>query len=289
MKPLSEILSLSKEYVLSQRHGRPKHEIEEFIAITLGFKSRLDLYVNYDKPLSDKELELIRPGLKRLGRGEPVAYVLGVQHFYGHDFTVTNSVLIPRPETEILVEKALGIIDRASSSLQKYEVLDCCCGSGCIGLTVKKERPQVEMTLFDISSKALAVAKENGGRLQVEVSYIESDLFTEALRQKKQYALVLCNPPYLTQNEWETADFSVKHYEPELALIGGKSGVELYERIASTLSDVLLEGGEFLLEIGAGQGGKVSSLFRNAGFKNVSVHKDFQGRDRVVSGLKSSS
>ncbi|MGR3951748.1 MAG: peptide chain release factor N(5)-glutamine methyltransferase [Chlamydia sp.] len=287
MKEMREVVRLAKLFVASKENGRPHHEVELFIAEKLGLASRLDLYLYYDKPIVESELVTLRSGLKKLAEGEPLAYILGKADFYGHAFYVSPDVLIPRPETECLVTLTIEEIARIRQLFPKKRVrlLDLCSGSGCIGISLKKAVPELDVDLSDISCKALAVAKKNSEIHEVSVRFIESDLFSK-IDLSSLYDVIISNPPYLSQKEMEGLDFSVGHFEPPLALFGGISGVEIYDQIARDLHHALAPAGLFLCEIGVDQASSVSQILKNHGFLDVEVYQDYQGRDRIVTCRK---
>ncbi len=284
---MREVVRLAKLFVASKENGRPHHEVELFIAEKLGLASRLDLYLYYDKPIVESELVPLRSGLKKLAEGEPLAYILGKADFYGHAFYVSPDVLIPRPETECLVTRAIEEIARIRQLFPKKRVrlLDLCSGSGCIGISLKKAVLELDVDLSDISCKALAIAKKNSEIHEVSVRFIESDLFSK-IDLSSLYDVIISNPPYLSQKEMEELDFSVSHFEPPLALFGGISGVEIYDQIARDLHHALAPAGLFLCEIGADQAFSVSQILKNYGFLDVEVYQDYQGRDRIVTCRK---
>ncbi len=284
MKELKEIVQLSKQFVRSRKKGRPNHEVELFLASKLGFSSRLDLYLHYDRPLTEEELSMLRPGLKRLAEGEPVAYILGVTEFYGFPFFVSQDVLIPRPETELMVDLAISWIDseqKKKESSESIRCLDLCAGSGCIGISLKKKKPEITVDAIDISLKALKITKKNAEYNDVAIQVIHSDLFS-SLDSSLKYDLIVSNPPYLSVSEFQELDSSVRDYEPEIALIGGISGIEMYEKIAENLHRFLVPGGLFLCEIGSKQKKELIAVFQKYGFSSVGCYQDYQGRDRIL-------
>ena len=273
MKTLGEILRLSVDHV-HKKGGRPRREVEEWIAHALGLK-RLDLYLMFDRPLEVEELASIRQGIGRLAAGEPLAYILRLAPFYGQEFIVSPDVLIPRPETELLVSVAKDYLACQSTP---GTLLDVCTGSGCIGLTLKALFPSWHVVLSDISEKALEVAKQNASRLQLDVEFLHGDLLKPFSGRIAQ--CVVCNPPYLSSSEWKDLDRSVAAFEPRVALEAGPSGIEKYRQLFSELGTVLASKGFLAVEIGATQGQAVFSLAQSLG--TPSLVKDLAGHDRVV-------
>ncbi len=210
---------------------------------------------------------------------QPLNYILKNQNFCGFNFYVNKHVLAPRPETELLVEKALSFIKGGDS------VLDLCCGSGCIGISLKKlceeKSINVLVNAVDISTKALKVAKKNAKQNNCEINFIKSDLFENI---KEKYNIIVSNPPYINKQDMEKLDLEVKKYDPTLALYGGENGLDFYERIINDCKNYLLKNGFILFEIGMGQENDVAKLLQNKGFK-TEVLKDYNGINRIVIGL----
>ena len=224
----------------------------------------------------EKEKKLNRLTEERKKR-IPVQYLTGKADFFGLTFEVNRNVLIPRMDTEILVEEILNSLGPGQS------LLELCTGSGCIAVSVKKNRPDVSVTASDISKEALAVAEKNGEKLGAEVQWAWSDLFSE-IREK--YDMIAANPPYIETEEIETLEPEVRDFEPRLALDGDRDGLSFYRRILSEAGDHLNPGGKLLVEIGAAEKDAVSRLFREVGFKEIRVINDLAGKPRVVKGEK---
>ena len=216
----------------------------------------------------------------------PLAQILGRQSFYGLDFFVNEDVLIPRADTECLVDLVLeDYADLAkqdgSSSLN---ILDLCTGSGCIGISVAKHLPYQELLLVDLSEKALAVAKKNAEKhLGENVTLLQSDLLTGV--QEKKFSLLLSNPPYIVSRVIPSLEREVSEYEPKLALDGGEDGLVFYRRIAKEAKAVLLPGARLYLEIGYDQGESVKDIFQKEGYEAVEVFPDLSGNPRVLRGI----
>ncbi|MBS1727934.1 MAG: peptide chain release factor N(5)-glutamine methyltransferase [Armatimonadetes bacterium] len=205
--------------------------------------------------------------LQRRENGEPLAYILGYREFYGRKFRVDRNVLIPRHETEVLIEKAL------ETENKMLRVLDLGTGSGCIAITLKLERPEWDVWATDISSGALQVARENAETLGAEITFRHSNLF-DYLEYEK-FDLIVSNPPYIGRDE--NLPVEVKEFEPETALFADNFGLEIYQKISKDIRCKLEKDGRLLLEIGHLQGKLVSNLFPGS-----KVHKDLDGNDRVV-------
>ena len=216
----------------------------------------------------------------------PLAQILGRQSFYGLDFFVNEDILIPRADTECLVDLVLedyaDLAKQAGSS--SLNILDLCTGSGCIGISVAKHLPYQELLLVDLSEKALAVAKKNAEKhLGENVTLLQSDLLTGV--QGKKFSLLLSNPPYIVSRVIPGLDREVSEYEPKMALDGGEDGLVFYRRIAKEAKAVLLPGARLYLEIGYDQGESVKDIFQKEGYEAVEVFPDLSGNPRVLRGI----
>ena len=241
-------------------------------------KNPLELLMHLDEMVDDNKAELYKKEVEAMKNNEPLQYVIGSVNFFGNKFIVDKNVLIPRFETEELVEKTLSYIKEKFSSKEKLKILDIGCGSGVIGLTLKDKLPNANVTLLDISESALTVAKKNAKKLNLEVQFVQSDVFENI---KDKYDIIISNPPYIMEDE-EIEDI-VKNNEPHIALFAGKDGLDCYKKIMKDIKYHLNE--EFLIafEIGQYQG---PSLINMANYFldsiEVQVEKDLQNRDRMV-------
>ena len=274
MKTLLEVLNLSTEFLRQKGINQPRRQAQDLISDALGIE-RMQIYLEHDRPLSELELELLRHRLQRRIKGEPLAYIHGEVDFHGCRLKVNRDVLIPRQETGILVEKIIQQIEREP---REGKILwDLCCGSGCIGLAIKRRFPELSVRLSDHCPKALAVAKENGALNGLDVDYLYGDLWAPFIGQKAHF--IICNPPYVTDQEWADLEPEVRDYEPSYALIGGPTGLEYYQRLAKDVEKYLYPGGKIWLEIGAGQGEAVQALFTFR-CKEKRVERDWAGQQR---------
>lgn len=212
--------------------------------------------------------------IRRRANGEPAAYITGEKEFYGIKFKVTPDVLIPRPDTETLVE---FILESSAKS-----VIDICTGSGCIAVAAKLNRPELEVFAADVSGKALEVAKFNAENSNAEVTFFQTDILTQLPCGK--FDMAVSNPPYIKTNEIETLDTGVKEYEPHLALDGGGDGLVFYRRISRSAPVFLNSGGILAFEAGFGQFEDISDIMKSAGFKNIGFKYDLAGIKRVIYG-----
>lgn len=238
-----------------------------------------------EQELSAGQKHRYNEAIEKRAQHFPLQYIIGEQEFMGYNFQVDENVLIPRQDTEILVEEALKRIDeRPSDDGQRTTVLDLCCGSGCIGISVKKLRPETDVTLTDLSEAALRIAEKNADALQVDVKLCQGDLFAGV--QGKKYRILLSNPPYIPSRVIDTLMPEVREYEPRLALDGADDGLIFYRRIAKEAMQFLEDEGYVLFEIGFDQAEDVRKILVDAGFEQIQVRQDYTGLDRVVIGRK---
>jgi release factor glutamine methyltransferase len=247
---------------------------------------RSTLLAKDTETLSDEVLATYQALIDRRKKGECVAYITGKKEFYGLEFFVNKSVLVPRPDTEILVEAAKDILKKGTG--EKIRVLDLCTGSGAIAVALKHEMPEVEIHAADISSDALEVAKKNTEHLLGEnkILFFQGDLY-DALPARALlpicYSLIISNPPYIPTEEIQTLSLEVQN-EPRLALDGGKTGLEIIERIIEKAPEYLVSGGTLLMEADPRQMKTITSLLEKRGFGDIQLNKDLAGQERVIGG-----
>ena len=246
--------------------------------------NRTRLYMEHNKPLDDHELRDIRLLVQRRGDGEPVAYIVGVKGFWTIELTVDARVLIPRPETEHLVERALELM----KDVDAPRVVDVGCGSGCIALSIAASRSDAHVWALDVSEDALSVTNENRERLGLnQVQCIQSHLLSAV---SGPFDLVLSNPPYIETETISTLMTSVRDFEPHLALDGGQDGLDAYRELIPQAANSLNPGGHLLMEIGSNQGDSVPSLLEASGaFEAIEVVYDYAKHPRLVQGKRSQS
>ena len=235
------------------------------------------LEAHREEMLTADQLAQFRAMMMRRAAGEPVAYLLGSREFYGRDFAVTPAVLIPRPETELLVEVALGKVGVGGTA----KILDLGAGSGCIATTLALELPAAQVTAVDVSPAALVVARRNALRLAAVVDFIESDWFSAL--PAVQFNLIVANPPYVAAGDRHLAEGDLR-FEPQEALTDRADGLSALRRIIAESPRWLTIGGWLFLEHGYGQGGAVSDLLHAAGFVGIEQHCDLAGIVRVSGG-----
>lgn len=247
---------------------------------------RNELIIHGDRECSDLEEQFYRMTIDRRASHIPLQHITGVQEFMGLTFKVNEHTLIPRQDTEILVEEAMRHLSDG------MRILDMCTGSGCILLSLLKYSNECEGIGIDISGKALAVARENASRLQLDASFLEGDLFAplaDFVSEKttdRLFDLVVSNPPYIETAVIETLMPEVREHEPVLALDGMEDGLHFYRRIVSEAPAHMRKGAYLFFEIGCEQGEAVKTLMQEGGFEQVEILKDYAGLDRVVYGIK---
>jgi len=238
-----------------------------------------DLFLRFQE-LCDSESEIDGLVGKRMS-GMPLAYAMNSKQFYGYNFYVDKNVLIPRLDSECVASHAVDIINVMGYS----SALDLCCGSGCLGITLLKESGIKNVIFSDISKEAVDVARRNAEELGVSSKsvFVVGDLFENI---EGRLDIIICNPPYVSPNEYEALEPQVRDYEPRGALLAGEGGYAFYERIIKECGAHLEDGGTVVFETGCAQAGRVSDLLNDAGFVNIVCGQDLAGRPRFVSGEK---
>ncbi len=275
---LLKLLRWMSGYFAEKGIDNPRLDAELLLAYQFGL-DRVGVYLNYDRPLTPPELDAIRPLVKRRGQREPLQYLLGSTEFWSLRFKVTPAVLVPRADTEVLVEEALARC-RADG-----ELLDVGTGSGVILISLLKELPAWQGCGMDISLAALDIARHNLAVHQLEK---RGQLFVGDLAKlpARQFDLVISNPPYIPLTQWAGLMPEVRDFEPSLALLGGEDGLDCYRQLAAQVEDCLAPGGWLLVETGADQADAVTTLFAAAGLTELFLRHDYAGNPRVVGGKR---
>jgi release factor glutamine methyltransferase len=273
---IREVLDWTTQDFAGRGIASPRLDAELLVAKALDM-DRVGLYLDLNRPLVDEERSAIRPLVARRREREPVAYILGHRDFYGRRFEVSPDVLIPRPDTETLVEHALECIpeDRAC------RVLDVGTGSGAIAVTIAAERPLSLLTATDISDAALEVASRNAERLEVHsrIRFERADLLSGA----EQYDVIVSNPPYITQSEMASLQVEVREHEPVIALEAGEDGLDVVRALMAAAEPATARGAQMLIEIGAGQAASVVGFAaEHTAWQSVAVYPDLNRIERVV-------
>jgi release factor glutamine methyltransferase len=313
VKPLVDVLTATTTWFKERGIPSPRLDAELLLGHVLGL-DRVKVYLNFDRPLSDDELERIRTLVRRRGAREPLAWVLGSKEFYGRDFVVGPGVLVPRPDTETLIEAALAWLpaptasggggeappqrppsageppaDPSATAAAPEEppvyVADIGSGSGCIGLTLALERPAVRLYAVDKSDDALAATRANVERhgLDKRVAVLRGDLLA-AVPAARPLDWIVSNPPYIPSAELEGLAPEVRDHEPRVALDGGPDGLAVYRRLVPAAAARARQG--VLFEVGIHQADAVADLLRAAGLPDVRTWNDLAGIPRVVGGRR---
>ena len=275
MITLAEVLRRSTGYLEQHGSPTPRLDAELLLAHGLGL-SRIELYTQYQRPLDDDQLTACRELVRRRGLREPVAYVIGRWGFRNLDLAVDARVLVPRPETELLVDRCLELLD----GVERPRVVDVGTGSGAIALSLKSERPDAEVVACDISQDALDVAAANAARLGLDVELHLSDLLAQV--PGDGFRLVVSNPPYVSEREMADLEPEVAEHEPRLATVAGPDGFEIYRRLLPEAAGRLVDGGSLALECGGGQAPALVSELAAAGYGQAGIDPDLAGIERVV-------
>jgi release factor glutamine methyltransferase len=266
-----------------ERRGNESARLEAdlIVAHVLALK-RIALFLDLDRPLIDSELSKIRQLVERRRSHEPMAYILGEREFYGRPFTVNRGVLIPRPDTETLVEQALTFL---RTKAPEGAVLDLCVGSGAVAVSLAAELPERQFVATDLSTDALEVARQNAARhgVNTRIEFRQGDLLAP-IGPQERFACITINPPYIGADEMGGLAPDVREYEPRMALDAGADALLFYRRLAREAGAHLVAGGMLLAEVGHTQAEAVMALWKEAGFADVCAHRDLGGIARVVTG-----
>ena len=284
---IQKLLNWMTEHFTGKGVDNSRMSAELVLCHVLGLE-RIELYMHFDRRVEKSRLNQLHALVKRAGEHEPIAYLVGMTEFYSLDIKVTPDTLIPRPETELLVERAIEYLRRLEP---RQYVCDLCTGSGCIAAAVAVGVPEAKIIATDICDAAMAVADENirHHKLTERVQLLCGDLFApiiEGLDQTK-FDVIISNPPYVGTAEYEKLDKNVRDYEPELALYAGTDGLDVYSRIVEQAPEYLKTNGRLMMEIGYKQGDAVKQLLEKSGaFMDITVEKDFAKNDRIVTAVK---
>lgn len=281
MKAIEQLLQIGVQKLKENQIENPLLDTKILLSRLLGV-DKLYLHIHSSDSVPTEIENAFLEQIDKRSKHMPIAYITKQKEFMSLSFYVDERVLIPRNDTEILVEKAIDIIER--SQKEKIEMLDLCCGSGCIGISLAYECPNTRVTLSDISSQALQVAKINIEKydLSHRTDLIRSDLFENI--PPKKFDIITANPPYITSNELTGLEKDILNFEPLLALSGGDDGLDFYKQILKKAADYLSSKGYLIFEIGYLQGKQVKELMLKYGFMDVHVIRDYAQNDRLVLG-----
>lgn len=281
MHTILQLLELSTDYLNSKNVESPRLNAELLLADVLKC-SRMDLYLKYDQPLREDEKTIYRDHISRRGKREPVQYITGSVEFYGLEFEVNKNVLIPRPDTEILIEEILN----QTSKEDKLRILDVGTGSGNIPIVLAKHLSKSKITAIDISDNAIELARKNATKNEADVEFLISDIVNYSLDNSKKYDLIVSNPPYIKLQEYTTLEKELLEYEPKNALTDNGDGLSFYKIISEKSDELLEKNGKLFFEVGYDQSEQVSEIMKLNKFNSIRTRTDYGGNSRVVWGLK---
>lgn len=269
---------------LSSISDTPKLDTEILLQKALGDVDRLYIQLNLDKKLSDEELKCFNEMINDRLNGRPIAYIVKNREFMALDFYVEEGVLIPRPDTEPLVEEVIEL----SKGMKDVTIVDIGTGSGAISVSLAKYIKSSYVYSLDISDKALSIGKKNAVNNEVDdkIEFIKSDVFTGIKDRNLKLDIIVSNPPYIKKEDIKTLHTQVKDYEPYIALEGGEDGLDFYRTITEESLKYLKSNGILAFEVGHDQANDVCTIMKNHGYKKIYTKKDLQGIDRVVIGFK---
>ena len=284
---IQKLLTWLTDYLTQKQVDSPRLSAELLLSDVLAMK-RIELYMHFDKVVEQEKLDTLRGLVKRAGEQEPIGYLIGRTEFYSLELAVCPDCLIPRPETELLVERAIEFLRTRQGD---QHVLDLCTGCGCIAIAIAKNFPTAKVIATDISDGTLSTAAQNikKHKLEDKITLLAGDLFEPIIRQldSPAFDLIVSNPPYVSQPEFEKLDKNVKDYEPRIALHGGADGLDVYRRIVADADKFLKHDAALMLEIGYAQGPAIRKLLEQKGqFTSVSIEKDLINNDRTVIAKK---
>ena len=280
---IQKLLSWTAKYFTDKGLDSPRFSAELLISHVLGMK-RIELYTQFDKPIAKQQLDVLHNLVKRVGQNEPIGYLIGKTEFYSLELNISPDCLIPRPETELLVERAIEFLRRRAG---RQLVCDLCTGSSCVAIAIAKNFPDADITATDISDAALKIAAKNVEKhqLSTRIKLLCGDLFDPIILQLNtgKFDLIVCNPPYVSKAEFEKLDKNVKDYEPKAALFAGENGLDVHRKITESVDQFLKPDGALMLEIGYAQGQAIRELLEQAGyFAEITIEKDFHNNDRIA-------
>ena len=284
---IQKLLNWITEHFTKKGIDSPRLSAELLLSHVLAME-RIELYTQFDKTVTKQQLDKLHDLVKRAGQNEPIRYLIGKTEFYSLELNVTADCMIPRPETELLVERAVEFLRTRAGT--QY-VCDLCTGCGCIAIAIARNHPDANIIATDISDAALNIAAKNIEKHQLKdrIELLRGDLFDPIMPQLdvSKFDLIVCNPPYITAAEFESLDKNIKAFEPRIALYGGEDGLDVYRRIVERVDQFLKPGAAFMLEVGYRQGQAVRQLLEQIGcFTEIKIEKDFHDNDRIAIALR---
>jgi release factor glutamine methyltransferase len=287
---IQKLLNWITKFLTDKGIDSPRLSAELLLSHVLAMQ-RIELYTQFDKTVTKEQLNRLHDLVKRVGRHEPIGYLTGKTEFYSLQLEVSPDCMIPRPETELLVERAIEFLRRRTDP---QFVCDLCTGCGCVAVAIAKNYTQAKIIATDICGAALNIAVRNIEKhgLKDRITLLCGDLFEPIVPQLDvdKFDLIVCNPPYVSAAEFEKLDKSIKDYEPRLALFAGIDGLDVYRRIIDKADRFLRPDGAIMLEIGYAQGRAIRELFEQTGaYDEIKIEKDLHENDRIATALRTSS
>lgn len=275
-----EVIQRSADFLAKKGVESPRLQVELLLAHLLQMP-RMKLYLNFERVLTETELEKLREFVKRRGNREPLQHIVGSTNFCGLEFVANRHVLIPRPETEILAERAWNFLSTFNS--ERATALDFGTGSGCLAVMLAKKCPLAEIHALDISAEAIEVARENAKRhgVQERIQFHHANGFA-AFQNEKQFELIVSNPPYIPSGEIATLEPEVRDHDPRSALDGGADGLDFYRTLAREAQSHLAGSGRLMLEFGEGQAESIKKIFEEQKWIVEAIERDYNQRERIL-------
>ena len=276
-----DVINWGVKYFQDKSFENPRLEIEIFLQHIFGYK-KIDLYINFEEEVSLSNLKRLRELVKRRVKNEPIQYITGVSNFYGRDFNVNKNVLIPRPETEILINVSIDYL----SSKKNPCIIDIGTGSGCIGITLAKELPSSNVIAIDYSQQVLDIAKDNAELIGVKnIEFIKLDFLSENLNHIAD--VIVSNPPYIPQKDIQSLMEDVRKFEPHSALTDNADGLDFYRVFAKNFDNFLKKKGALIIEVGNGEHpSEVKKIFQDSGHNDIEIINDYNKDVRVLKIMK---
>jgi len=287
---IQKLLNWVTKYLSNKEIDSPRLSAELLLSHVTGL-NRIELYTQFDKHIAKQQLDQLHDLVKRAGQQEPIAYLVGKTEFYSLQLDINSDCMIPRPETELLVERAIEFL-RTRTGTQF--VCDLCTGCGCIAIAIAKNSPNARIIATDLSAAALDVAAQNTEKHQLKerIKLLRGDLFEALIPELdvNKFDLIVCNPPYVSGPDLQKLDKTVKDYEPKLALFAGANGLDIYRRIIENVEQFLKPGAALMLEIGYAQGHAIKKLLEQTDiFDEIKIEKDLHENDRIAIARRLSS
>lgn len=283
---IEKLLQHGTEMIKKRDYNNPSLDVQLILCYLLN-KDKIYLFMHKFEEVEEDVAEKYYAMVQKRNSGYPLQYMINSQEFMGLDFFIQEGVLVPRPDTEILVEKIINIANNSDMKNRNIKILDIGTGSGAIAISLAYYLKHSEVTAIDVSKTAIKTAEINKEKLNIKnIDIVEADIFKDSSVFHKKYDIVVSNPPYIESNTISQLPIEVSQHEPKLALDGGEDGLEFYRQIVKVFKKMHLENSILSVEIGSNQRDTVKEIFENAEiFKKVECDKDYSGNDRVVTGF----